>query len=232
MEQNINKEEQMNLLKDNGDSKQQMAYRQIKEDILNNVYPEGTILVERRLCDIYKMSRSPIRNALWQLTYEGLLTYVPGKGAAVAGFTIEDILEVYDLIEILQLYAIRVVLNRSSDYTADGLGRCLNGMEECLKSGDIPGASRWDGKFHEFIIQASANRRLKNIYSPLALQSRRFIAITLDDEALARRSFGEHETILRAVEKKNEAMALEGIRTHYKNIKQYYINKLLEQVNL
>ena len=73
MEQNINKEEQMNLLKDNGDSKQQMAYRQIKEDILNNVYPEGTILVERRLCDIYKMSRSPIRNALWQLTYEGLL---------------------------------------------------------------------------------------------------------------------------------------------------------------
>ena len=222
----------MNLLKDNGDSKQQMAYRQIKEDILNNVYPEGTILVERRLCDIYKMSRSPIRNALWQLTYEGLLTYVPGKGAAVAGFTIEDILEVYDLIEILQLYAIRVVLNRSSDYTADGLGLCLNGMEECLKSGDIPGASRWDGKFHEFIIQASANRRLKNIYSPLALQSRRFIAITLDDEALARRSFGEHETILRAVEKKNEAMALEGIRTHYKNIKQYYINKLLEQVNL
>lgn len=53
------------------ENKQQQAYQQIKQDILNNTYPEGTVMVERKLCDIYHVSRSPIRNALQQLTHEG-----------------------------------------------------------------------------------------------------------------------------------------------------------------
>ena len=35
------------------ENKQQQAYQQIKQDILNNTYPEGTVMVERKLCDIY-----------------------------------------------------------------------------------------------------------------------------------------------------------------------------------
>ena len=49
---------------------------------------------------------SPIRNALQQLTHEGLLSFVPGKGVVVSSFTTEDILEVYDLIELHQIYAV------------------------------------------------------------------------------------------------------------------------------
>ena len=50
------------------ENKQQLAYQQIKQDILNNTYPAGTVMVERKLCEIYNVSRSPIRNALQQLT--------------------------------------------------------------------------------------------------------------------------------------------------------------------
>ena len=60
------------------ENKQQLAYQQIKQDILNNPYPAGTVMVERKLCEIYNVSRSPIRNALQQLTHEGLLSFVPG----------------------------------------------------------------------------------------------------------------------------------------------------------
>ena len=60
------------------ENKQQLAYQQIKQDILNNTYPAGTVMVERKLCEIYNVSRSPIRNALQQLTHEGLLSFVPG----------------------------------------------------------------------------------------------------------------------------------------------------------
>lgn len=66
-------------LKQPAQSKQMLAYQQIKEDILNNTFPEGTVMVERKLCDIYQVSRSPIRNALQQLTHEGLLSFVPAK---------------------------------------------------------------------------------------------------------------------------------------------------------
>lgn len=222
----------ISYLKESSESKQQLAYEQIKKDILNNTYPEGTVLVERRLCEIYQMSRSPIRNALWQLTYEGLLSYVPGKGATVAGFSIEDILEVYDLIETLQIYAARTLLLKDSSYTMDGLKKCLASMKECLDQTDIPAANRWDQKFHKLIIEASANKRLKTIYSQLLVQSQRFIATILSDEALSRRSYDEHTQIYDALLAGDMEAAEEGIRGHYKNIKQYYVNRLLERVNL
>lgn len=72
--------QQIDALNQPAENKQQQAYQQIKQDILNNTYPEGTVMVERKLCDIYHVSRSPIRNALQQLTHEGLLSFVPGKG--------------------------------------------------------------------------------------------------------------------------------------------------------
>ena len=102
------------LLNQPAQSKQMLAYQQIKKDILNNTFPEGTVMVERKLCDIYQVSRSPIRNALQQLTHEGLLSFVPGKGVVVSSFSTEDILEVYDLIELLQLYAVSACITKAS----------------------------------------------------------------------------------------------------------------------
>ena len=222
----------ISYLKESSESKQQLAYEKIKEDILNNTYPAGTVLVERRLCDIYAMSRSPIRNALWQLTYEGLLSYEPGKGATVAGFSIEDILEVYDLIETLQIYAVRPLLSQSASYTTEALATCLSSMEESLEKGDIKKANQWDQKFHQLIIEASTNNRLKVIYGQLLVQSQRFIATTLEDEALSRRSLLEHKKIFKAIQAGAMPAVEEGLREHYKNIKQYYVNRLLERVNI
>ena len=37
------------------ENKQQLAYQQIKQDILNNTYPAGTVMVERKLCEIYNV---------------------------------------------------------------------------------------------------------------------------------------------------------------------------------
>ncbi len=222
----------MNDPKESGESKQQLAYEQIKKDILNNTYPEGTVLVERRLCDIYHMSRSPIRNALWQLTYEGLLSYIPGKGAAVAGFSIEDILEVYDLIETLQIYAARSVTSHLSPYGTEELNKCLAAMEESLNAGDIQASAQWDQKFHRLIIEACANKRLHRIYGQLQAQSQRFIAITLTDSALARRSLNEHRAILQAICAKDAPAVESSLRRHYKSIRQYYVDRLLERVHL
>lgn len=222
----------MKVLKDSGESKQQLAYEQIKKDILNNTYPEGTVLVERRLCEIYNVSRSPIRNALQQLSHEGLLDFIPGKGATVAGFSIEDILEVYDLIEVLQLYAARQLCAKIDDLLLGSLNTCLINMKSCLDDGDVLKSTRWDQKFHHFIITASANKRLAVIYDQLAVQNQRFIATILDDAQLAMRSWQEHEIIFQAMKNRDLSGIEDGIRTHYKNIKQYYVDKLIHRINI
>lgn len=119
------------------ENKQQLAYQQIKQDILNNTYPAGTVMVERKLCEIYNVSRSPIRNALQQLTHEGLLSFVPGKGTVVASFSTDDILEVYDLIELLQDYAIKACINKQNALVVNATGNGSQQYENSAEKDDI-----------------------------------------------------------------------------------------------
>lgn len=219
-------------LKQPAQSKQMLAYQQIKEDILNNTFPEGTVMVERKLCDIYQVSRSPIRNALQQLTHEGLLSFVPGKGVVVSSFSTEDILEVYDLIELLQLYAVSACIAKGSLTAVEALSLTLSNMEKTISGGELFQCTRWDQKFHELLIEYAGNSRLKNMYEQLACQQTRFMTTILNDTTLADRSLAEHREIVNAIADKNVSAAEECIRTHYRNIKQYYINKLLARLQI
>ena len=74
------------------ENKQQQAYQQIKQDILNNTYPEGTVMVERKLCDIYHVSRDPQRPSAtdtrrsavfrsWQRNRSGIFYYGRHSGS-------------------------------------------------------------------------------------------------------------------------------------------------------
>ena len=176
-------------LQESAESKQQLAYQQLRDDILGNLYPEGTVLTERKLCERYRVSRSPVRNALQQLTHEGLLSLIPGKGATVVGFSIEDILEVYDLIEMMQLHAVRSLHGRMDEPMLSQLEDLLTRMQRCSQDGKVAEAARWDQQFHHFLIAATASRRLLSMYEQLHMQSVRFMASTAaEDDVLARRA--------------------------------------------
>lgn len=221
-----------NTLKQPAQSKQMMVYQQIKEDILNNTFPEGTVMVERKLCDIYQVSRSPIRNALQRLTHEGLLSFVPGKGVVVSSFTTEDILEVYDLLELLQVYAVGACINKASPTAAEALQLTLASMEKTISDGEIFQCTRQDQRFHEQLIEYAGNSRLKNIYDQLACQQLRFMTTILNDAVLANRSLAEHREIVDAISRKDTSSAEKSLHNHYKNIKQYYVDKLLERLKI
>lgn len=214
------------------ENKQQLAYQQIKQDILNNTYPAGTVMVERKLCEIYNVSRSPIRNALQQLTHEGLLSFVPVKGTVVASFSTDDILEVYDLIELLQDYAIKACINKQNALVVNALEMALNNMKTALEKDDIFHFTRWDQKFHQLLVSYSGNKRLETVYDQLDCQQMLFISTILDDRDLAARSLQEHTQILDAIRNQDSDLAHQTLHQHYQHIKQYYINKLLSRIHI
>ena len=73
----------MSEMTKNMGTKGMLVYNRLKTDILDNKYPPGTDMVERKLCDIYEVSRSTIRHALSALCAEGILENKQGKGIAV-----------------------------------------------------------------------------------------------------------------------------------------------------
>ena len=214
---------------DDNTNKQILAYNRIKEDILNGTYPPGTVMVERKLCDIYNVSRSPIRNALQNLARDGLLSFTPGKGMIVPEITIEDIFEIYDLMELFQKYAIRRALPKMNSVSLKTLENILYQIRQSLDEENVLGAIKWDIRFHEFLVDLSGSSRLKLFYEQISGQILRFLSSTLQDTGLAERSYLEHRNIYNCLEEGDLSGAEDAISQHYSNTKEYYINKLISR---
>ena len=214
------------------DSKQIQAYQQIKEAIINNEFPPGTPMVERKLCDMYSVSRSPIRNALQQLIHAGLLTVAPGKGVIVPEYSTEDILEIFDIMEMLQTHAVRYCVRTKNEMTEQTLHMFLNNMRQCIDSGDLLSNTKWDQQFHRYIISTASNKRLDAMFEQINNQQIRCVVTILDDPVHAEASYNQHVALYNAILAGDENAPAEAVKNHYKAIKQYYINKLLVKITL
>ena len=72
-------------------SLKQLAYNSIKEKILKCEYMPNSFLNEDLLCEEFKVSRTPIRDALSRLEQEHLIKILPKKGFFVAPLSIGEI---------------------------------------------------------------------------------------------------------------------------------------------
>lgn len=79
-------------------AKQEYAYEYIKRAIVENRFAPEQCLNEKDLgIELGGLSRTPIRDALRKLVYEGMIDYVPGKGMFVSEIRFEDLLEVSEI---------------------------------------------------------------------------------------------------------------------------------------
>ncbi|SDB26436.1 GntR family transcriptional regulator [Eubacterium oxidoreducens] len=220
-------EKKYKMINQSSDTKETYVYEKIKEGIIKNEFPPGTVMVERKLCELYNVSRSPIRNALRQLSTEGLLDVEQGIGIVVPIYTLEDILEVYDLLEVLQVYAISTSLKNYDDIAIGMLETIIENTKLQLTDGDLNQRMDWDVKFHEYIIHRVGNKRLDMIFELLLNQKRRFDITSLNDVDHATDATGQHEAILEAIKSGDVEESCKAIKEHLSYIKKYYINKLV-----
>ena len=67
-------------------------YEKIKEDIITGVYSQGEVLNERQLSETLGVSRTPIREALQLLSFDGWVVKEPYKGTVVRTFDIDYVM--------------------------------------------------------------------------------------------------------------------------------------------
>lgn len=139
------------------------AYETIKTNILNLTYPPGMPLTESMLSEELNMSRSPIRTAIRMLQAEGLIMTDFYKSMTVKEITREDIEQIYQLRELLELPAFRLIFDagRHEEYSYR--------LEEkvvrmCASANDNYRWESADAAFHMEIISIYENKRIDRIY--------------------------------------------------------------------
>jgi DNA-binding GntR family transcriptional regulator len=91
------------------------AYDELKRRILNDDYPPGSFLAERRLAEQLGMSKTPVKAALERLELEGFICVSPQQGIVVREFSVHEIADLYEIRAALESYTMRLIAGRLSE---------------------------------------------------------------------------------------------------------------------
>jgi DNA-binding GntR family transcriptional regulator len=128
---------------------------QIRQDILSCDFRPGEELREADLADRYAVSKSPVREALQYLRFEGLVETEPRRGHRVARISVSDARDILDMRETLELAAAKRMVQEATDETLRG----LDVWREADVT-DIRAFAGYNRAFHVGLAEMSGNRRL------------------------------------------------------------------------
>ncbi len=160
------------------------AYRHIQRKILAGELEAGAPISEVLLAKQLGSSRTPVREAIGQLAAEGFLQQIPKRGTVVARLARHDILELYELREALEVYAVgKIALHGLDPADLEELHRLALlplELEAGLRPGqqlDAAGMRRLmkaDLAFHTLLIRSAGNGRILKVIGDTRLLMRIF----------------------------------------------------------
>jgi len=188
------------------------AYQRLHQEILTCVLSPGQVVSERELAHRYKISKTPIREALGQTCHDGLMQRLPGRGYMVAPITIKDIRDLFDLRLILELTAAQ----RAVHHPMPGLIASLRKMAEAKYEPDEPESHisflQTNRIFHLALADAAANRRLVEMLSDLFNEMERLFHLGLRLRDSSEEMKKEHQELVMALENGDVKTAQESIK--------------------
>ena len=101
------------------------VFGQIQDAIVKGELKSGVKMSEAELTARYGVSRGPLREALRRLEARKLLTRIPHVGVRVVALTIEDVLQMYQVREVLEGMAARLAAQHATDEEVQSLKQLL-----------------------------------------------------------------------------------------------------------
>ncbi|HLI14733.1 MAG TPA: GntR family transcriptional regulator [Acidimicrobiales bacterium] len=173
------------------------VYDALRDEIVTGKLAPGTPLVATALAKRFRVSRTPIREALLKLRQDGLVEPT-GGGLEVRRQSPEEILEIYELRVLLEEFAARSAASRRSELDLNRLVHLHRDMCQ-LPFEDADARIRANRAFHEQIWVASHNRTLRDLLERISTLLHRYPEPTLNYPGRWETVLSEHEALIEAI---------------------------------
>lgn len=176
----------------------QHATSEIREAIVAGRIQPGARLVEQDLARELGLSRGPVRDALHQLSREGLVVMRPNRGAIVRTVDPADVIEVYALRAALGSLALRNLL--AGGRVTDAFVRGLEGAAERARAAKSQAELvDEDLAFQSLIAEGSGLPRVALHFAELTAEIRLFITVLGIEYGGVAEILAEHERLIAAI---------------------------------
>lgn len=205
----------------------EFAYERLKDAIRHTDVPSGYPLSENKISKILGVSRTPVREALQQLSQEGLVQVIPGRAVTVASRSIRDVLNVVHVRLLLEPEMMRLVTDSISPKQLETLWQALLDMEKALANGGQEEWSEADTVFHETLGEACPNKLLGEIV--VQMRNRVHHLANVDSQTNPNRleaCTAEHRQIVEAIASHDGQAAADAMRGHINELQESLFNRL------
>lgn len=141
----------------------EQAYQKIRAAIVSGELEEGERLVEERLSEDLRLSRTPIRDAIRRLSLEGFIERQEGYNTRVATFPADEMEQTFHIRQFLEAYAAeRAARHATDDEIAElrALSDEINRLTPPSSTDDYQRISAANESFHRKIVDVSRSPRL------------------------------------------------------------------------
>lgn len=193
-------------------SKEELAYRQLRSAILSNLLKPGERLMHQDLARQFNVSTMPVRQALTRLELDRLAVRTPNGGLIVAPLSIKEIEEIYTLRADLEALAARLATPKLRKEHLRALAALVEKMKSLVAAGDVDALVEQNVAFHFTIYRAADNELLYGILENLWDRSSRYRGLYYRSAGVPEETIREHQGILSALQKGDALEASDLVR--------------------
>lgn len=194
-------------------------HTRIADAIAAHRLPPGTKLGEEALGDIFGVSRTKIRQALFQLAGDKLVTLIAGRGAFVAQPSVREAHEVFEARRVIEAAIVARFLEVATSADIAALADHIALEEQAIASGSPQSRNHLLGDFHEVIAKTAGNAVLTEILSELVARTS-LITLFYQNTRGAAASLAEHRQLLEAIRRRDLGAAVRLMHQHLSNVER------------
>lgn len=193
----------------------------IKQQIIEGHMNPGDRIVETKLAKELGISQTPVREAIRQLSGEGILIIVPNKGPMVRTLDMKDIFEIYTLRSVLEGLAIRHAAHRASDEAIQRIRDLYDKMKDKLTDDSVTSLLPASLEIHQSIIYLSEHNRLIRSYESISFQIA-LINRILGNKSTKQKEVDQHWELVDAMIKRDPDYAEIVMKKHiYRSYREF-----------
>ena len=179
----------------------------------------GAKLAEQKLANHFGVSRTLVRQALFQLSQNRLIRLVPARGAFVAAPSVEEAKQVFAVRRMLETQMVSEFVKNITPAKIQSLKAHIQQEREAVAKEDVSGRTELLGDFHVHMAGLMGNQVLAQMLGELISRCA-LITLMYQSRSEAQHSTDEHEEIVLALEAKDARKAVQLMSEHLLHVEE------------
>lgn len=204
----------------------------LRDLIITGQIKEGTKIPEKELCDYFGISRTPLREALKVMAFEGLISLTHNRGATVRPLTLNDLREVFPIYAHLEVLAGELACKRLTNEEIDDLLHMHDKLVTLYDEDKFSQYIAMDELVHMRIESASSNPVLLRILQAVSGRVRRARYLVRAPRDRLKAAVEEHGRIMTALRDRDCDSLSQAIKIHVDNSFRFFEKALSDPADM